>query len=489
MYSGLPSAEDARFPRAGHNGGVAGRVGWLVAFFRRAEPRGPAPSGWALAFDAAVAVGAAAGAVYEMAERAITQTVILPAPAVHGPLSGGLRPDGEKGGVLFFPAGPATHASAALLILAAMTALPLAARRLYPITVWLAIAAAIVLTHRFYVPPVALGTAVYAAYSAVTHSRYRNLAIAVVAVVTIAVAATLGPDLPRFPGRLTAIFAILPAAVAGLGIRELRRRLADSTARLRRATADAEAATRRALAAERARIASELHDVVTHNVSVMIVQAGGARKIMASSPADAEDALLAVEATGREAMTELRNLLGLLSPAADGRESGSGDSSPGAAAADTAATGAAADAGPRPGSGPAALRPQPGLSELHALIGRVSAAGLPVELRVSGEPRPLSQGADLAAYRVVQEGLTNVLRHAGRAAASVGVEWGEELVITVSDDGGGSGPGSGGGNGIPGRGLLGLRERLGLYGGELAAGPRPGGGWQVRAVMPAGTAS
>src|SRR5262249_38075511 len=137
------------------------------------------------------------------------------------------------------------------------------------------------------------------------------------------------------------------------------------------------------------------------------------------------------------------------------------------------------------------------------LIGRVSAAGLPVEVRVSGEPWPLSPGADLAAYRVVQEGLTNVLRHSGRAAATVGVEWGEELVITVSDDGGGGGgrpgdgdgaaggdgSGPGGGNGTPGRGLLGLRERLGLYGGELAAGPRPGGGWQLRAVMRAGTAS
>jgi signal transduction histidine kinase len=222
---------------------------------------------------------------------------------------------------------------------------------------------------------------------------------------------------------------------------------------------------------------------------------------MGSSPADAEDALLAVEATGREAMTELRNLLGLLSPAADGGESGSGGNSPGAvvagvdggvgspAAASTAATGAAAAAGPRPGSGPAALRPQPGLSELDALVGRVSAAGLPVELRVSGEPWPLSPGADLAAYRVVQEGLTNVLRHAGRAPASVGVEWGEELVITVSDEGGGSGPSCSDGSGTAGRGLFGLRERLGLYGGELAAGPRPGGGWQVRAVMPAGTAS
>jgi signal transduction histidine kinase len=514
MYPRLRGVEDARFPRAGHTGWVAGRIGWLVAFFRRAVPREPAPSGWALAFDAAVAVGAAAGAVYEMAERSITQTVVFPgAPGGPAAVGGLLRTARELGGAIILSPRP-PHASVAVLFAAALTALPLAARRVYPITVWLTIAAAIVAVHPSYVPPVALGTAVYAAYSAITHSKYRNLAIAMVAVVTVAVAATLGQELPRFPGRLTAIFAIAAAAAAGLGIRELRRRLADSTARLRRAAADAEAATRRALAAERARIASELHDVVTHNVSVMIVQAGAARKIMASSPADSEDALLAVEATGREAMTELRNLLGLLSPAADGREGGSGTCSPGAAAAGAgsdggfpaaAGTAAGAAAGPRPGGGPAALRPQPGLSELDALIGRVSAAGLPVELQVSGEPRPLSPGADLAAYRVVQEGLTNVLRHTGQAAATVDVEWGEELVIRVSDDGGGSGPGDwngaadgdgsglrdgdGGGNGPPGRGLLGLRERLALYGGELAAGPRPGGGWQVRAVMPTGTAS
>ena len=470
---------------------MAGRIGWLVAFFRRAEPSEPAPSGWALAFDVTVAVGAAAGAVYEMAERAITVAVVIPGgPVGTAPVLGLVGPARRLGGPVFLGL-PSAHASVAALIAAAMTGLPLTARRFYPITVWLAIAVAIVAVRQTYVPPVALGTAVYAAYSAITHSRYRNLAIAMVAVVTFAVAGNLGPVLPRFPGRLTAIFAILPAAAAGLGIRELRRRLADSTARLRRAAAEAAAATERALSAERARIASELHDVVTHNVSVMIVQAGAARKIMALSPADAEDALLAVEATGREAMTELRNLLGLLSPAADGRESGSGAVSPGAAAA-----GPVAAAGPRPGGESAALSPQPGLGELDALIGRVSAAGVPVELKVSGEPRPLSPGADLAAYRVVQEGLTNVLRHAGPAAATVGVEWGEELVITVSDDGDGSAPGDGngavgwdGGNGTPGRGLLGLRERLALYGGELAAGPRPGGGWQVRAAVPAGTAS
>jgi len=458
---------------------VAGRIGSLVAFFRRAEPRGAAPTGWALALDAAVAVGAAIGAVYEMTQRSqaragtATVTVVGSSAAVQHAIQAGLPL--SKIGRPLLTLVPA-HASLLMLTAAALTALPLAWRRLYPITAWLVIIAAIVIVQQDFVPKVALGTAVYAAYSAIAYSRYRNLAIAAVSLTTVTAAAEFGARFPQFqfPGRLTAIFVVLPAAAAGLGIRELRRRLADSTARLRRAGAEAAAATERALAAERARIAAELHDVVTHNVSVMIVQAGAARKILASSPPDAETALLAVEATGRDAMAELRNLLGLLSPAADGRE--------------------APAAGPRPGAGDrrAALLPQPGLGELDALIGRVSAAGLPVELRISGAGRPLSPGADLAAYRVVQEGLTNVLRHAGRAAATVGVEWGEQLVITVSDDGPGSGPAAGNDGshaGTPGRGLLGLRERLALYGGELAAGPRPDGGWQVRAVMPTGAAS
>jgi signal transduction histidine kinase len=285
----------------------------------------------------------------------------------------------------YTPAGiatiPATTPTAA--------ALPLAVRRLYPITVWLVIVAAIFAMHDN-VPPVAFATAVFAAYSAVVHSRYRNLAIAAVAVMTLAATATFADTLPRFPARFTALFAIVPAAAAGLGLRDLRRRLHDSAAQLRRATPEHEAATRRALDAERARIAGELHDVVTHNVSVMVVQAGAARSVLASSPAEAEQALLAVEASGRSAMADLRNLLGLLSPSGDD----------------------------------IALHPQPGLGELDTLIARVSAAGLPVQLRVSGTPQPLPPGADLAAYRVIQEALTNVLRHAGQAATTVSVEWG-----------------------------------------------------------------
>ncbi|MGH3300222.1 MAG: sensor histidine kinase [Streptosporangiaceae bacterium] len=427
---------------------MAGRPGELLAALLRAEPR-RTPSGWALAMDAAIGVGAAAFAVVEVA---------------------GAR-----------PLGPVA------LTVAALTGLPLAARRLCPTWAFLAIVTAIfwikfnetdqpvkrplgphvfLVIHEIPMPAIAFGTAVFAAYSAVAHSRHRYVAIGVVAVVTLSVTATFGSTLPQFPDQLTALLAITPAVAAALGIRTLRRRLSDSADRLRRATEEHEAATLRAIEAERARIAGELHDVVTHNVSVMVVQAGAARMAVASSPDEATGALHAIEASGRTAMAELRNLLGLLSPAGDD----------------------------------VALRPQPGLGELDELISRVSAAGLSVDLLVQGTPRQLPPGADLAAYRVVQEALTNVLRHAGRAATSVMVHWGELLVITVSDAGcGPSFPWEGAARGSvgsspglntePGRGLIGLRQRLSLYGGELDAGPRPGGGWQVRAVMPVGLAA
>ena len=404
---------------------MAARGNGLVGALLREESQTGA-SGWGLTLDAAVAVALAAVAILQVARDVGLERVVTPE------------------GTFTFATSP--HRATLVLTAAALTSLPLALRRVYPIGVWLTIVLAILLLQHETVPPVAFGTAVFAAYSAVVHSRYRNLAIVAVTVVTLAVTATFADTLPRFPGRLSALFAIVPAVAAGVGIRELRRRLNDSTARLSHAAEEREAATRQAIEAERARIAGELHDVVTHTVSVMLVQAGAARTVLASSPGEAEKALLAVEASGRAAMAELRSLLGLLAPADDD----------------------------------AVLRPQPGLGELDVLIGRVSAAGLPVELQVSGTPRPLPAGADLAAYRVVQEALTNVLRHAAGAATCVMVQWSERLVVTISDSGRGAA------SSPPGRGLLGLRERLSLYGGELEAGPRPGGGWQVRAVMPLG---
>ncbi|MFJ5310268.1 sensor histidine kinase [Streptomyces sp. NPDC088350] len=384
---------------------MAGLVKALAAFFRRAEPR-IAPSGLGMALDGVIAAGAAVAAATEAART-----------TSHGPVLG----------------------------LVAITALPLALRRVFPIAAWLGIIAAIMVVQQTTVPPMTLGAAVFAAYSAIAYSKYRNLAMASVVVVTLA--ATVYFPLPRFPGRLTAVLAIAPTVIAGLGIRELRRRLNDSAARLRRAANEQEAATLQAIEAERARISAELHDVVTHSVSVMVIQTGAARKMLNTSPGEAEEALLAAEASGRVAMAELRNLLGLLSPGQWDGES-------------------------------AALHPQPGLHELPALIARVSAAGLPVRLDVSGTPRSLPPGADLAAYRVVQEALTNVLRHTANAATAVTIHWGDELVITVSDNG----PGT---SGNWGRGLLGLRERLALYGGEFDAGPRAEGGFRVRAVLPA----
>ncbi len=423
---------------------MAGRPRGLLAALRQAEPR-RTPSGWALVLDAGLAAGAAAFAVVEVVT--------------------------------------AGHASPMAVVVVALTGLPLAARRLYPISALLVIIAAIcylkfgfgppqtvvLAPHIFMVvddvpvPAITFCTAIFAAYSAVAHSRHRYRAIAVVAAITLAVTATFGNTLPQFPHQLTALIVMVPAVAVALGVRQLRRRLSDSAARLRRTTEEYEAATVRAIEAERARIAGELHDVVTHNVSVMVVQAGAARMALVGSPDEAADALRSVEASGRTAIGELRNLLGVLSP-----------------------RGAKVE-----------LRPQPGLGELEELISRVSGAGLSVDLEVQGTPRPLPPGADLAAYRVVQEALTNVLRHASRAAASVVVHWGEKLVITVSNTGGprlgvgavaGPWP-AGAGTEQPGRGLLGLRERLSLYGGELDAGPRPGGGWQVRAVMPVGVAA
>jgi len=238
--------------------------------------------------------------------------------------------------------------------------------------------------------------------------------------------------------------------------------------RIRRMQAEHAAATRRALDEERALIASELHDVVTHNVSVMIVQAGAARQVLAADPAEATAALLAVEASGRAAMTELRHLLGLLSPA------GTGAGPDGGLVPDGAETGQD-------------LSPQPGLGQLQPLIERLATAGLPVELQVGGAPRALPPGLDLAAYRVVQEAVTNVLKHAGKPKTTVRLDYGEaDLVVEVADAGRlipavGPAPSEVPGSG---RGLLGLRERIALYGGELDAGPQPDGGWLVCARLP-----
>ncbi|MER7674903.1 histidine kinase [Kitasatospora sp. NPDC096128] len=222
-----------------------------------------------------------------------------------------------------------------------------------------------------------------------------------------------------------------------------------------------ESAASAAVDAERVRIAAELHDIVSHNVSLMVVQAGAAREVLATMPEEAAAAMGAVEAAGRDAMTELRHLLGLLAPAADGSE----------------------------GPEPEGFAPQPSLSRLSPLIDRFAFAGLPVEVRVSGEPRPLPGGIDVTAYRIVQEALTNALKHGDGVTAEVTVRYADHyLRVEVLN----SGPSVLSGAPAPtprqadgaGRGLLGLRERVAVYGGDLDARRRIGGGYRVRARIP-----
>jgi signal transduction histidine kinase len=263
---------------------------------------------------------------------------------------------------------------------------------------------------------------------------------------------------------LIAALAAVALAAAGLSVALIRER------RLRRQALqergwllerERETAAKAAVEAERARIARELHDIVSHNVSLMIVQASAAREVLASEPGQAAAALRAVEGAGRDAMTELRHLLGLLAPSASGEDE-------------------------------ADLTPQPSLSALSSLIDRIAFAGLPVEVRISGEPRPLPPGIDATAYRIVQEALTNALKHGDGVKAEVSVRYADHsLRIEVLN----SGPSVLAGRPAPdrpaqpkptgaGRGLIGLRERVAVYGGQLDARRRLGGGYRVRARIP-----
>jgi signal transduction histidine kinase len=250
-------------------------------------------------------------------------------------------------------------------------------------------------------------------------------------------------------GDYVGVLAIAAVAwLVGFAYHERNRRTAELTARAERAERERETEARAAAAEERARIAREMHDVVAHSLSVMVVQAGAAEAMLDADPERARRPLAAVQQTGRSALTELRRMLGVLREMAD--------------------------------EGPG-LAPQPGLSALDELARQVREAGLPVNVRVEGEPRPLPPGIDLSAYRIVQEGLTNALKHAGPATAEVVVRYGpRELELVVRDDGRGRGPSANGG----GHGLLGMRERVALYGGDLTAGPRPEGGFALAARLP-----
>jgi signal transduction histidine kinase len=260
---------------------------------------------------------------------------------------------------------------------------------------------------------------------------------------------------PRALGdRATLLVDVVVVAAAWLlGDGTRRRQQAVATARERAAELERarEELARRAVVEERLRIARELHDVVAHSMSIIAVQSGVGAHVLDSQPEEARKALAAVEATSRQALAEMRRLLGVLRQEAE--PSGS-------------------------------LTPSPGLAEVDALAADVARAGARVEVRIEGTRPELPLGLDLSAYRIVQEALTNVVRHAGPATARVRIRYAPDTVdIEVVDDGHGTGAGSGRADG---HGIAGMRERAALYGGSLDAGPLPDGGFRVAARLPVG---
>jgi len=258
---------------------------------------------------------------------------------------------------------------------------------------------------------------------------------------------------------LLTVFQTVPFALAwvlGDSIRTRRAYLAQLEERAARLEREREAQSKVAVAAERARIARELHDVVAHNVSVMVVQADGAAYVMDTAPEQARKALETISGTGRQALAEMRRLLGVLR------------------------TGEHQEGGE--------YVPQPDVEQLDDLIEQCRVSGLPVDFKVEGTPRPLPSGVELTAYRIVQEALTNTRKHGGpNTGASVRLVYFDDgLGLLVEDDGKGA-PHElyeeGGADGR-GHGLIGMRERVGMVGGTLDAGPRPGGGFRISALLP-----
>ena len=236
------------------------------------------------------------------------------------------------------------------------------------------------------------------------------------------------------------------AWVAGFAVRARAEQAEVAESHATQAEQERDAATRVAVAEERARIARELHDIVAHAVSVMVLQVGAVRHHLPDAMAQDRDALSSVEQAGRGALAEMRRLLSVMRRDGDGVE----------------------------------LAPQPGLDGLHSLVEEIGRAGLPVELHLEGERMPLPPGVDLSAYRIVQEGLTNALKHARASHAEVTVRYGpDEVGIEVSDDGTGATPSDGYGHG-----LIGIRERVRLYGGEMTAGRTNGGGFTLSTRLP-----
>jgi signal transduction histidine kinase len=333
-----------------------------------------------------------------------------------------------------------------LFVLVLFATLPIALRRRYPAEVFALTLSAAVISDLIGGPYQFVGALVglytVAAYVGRPRSIYAGAAAGILTVVT-----GLG-DSGSPAAESSAILAVFAASwLLGDNIRTRRAYLRELEDRADRLEREREESIRRAAADEHARIARELHDIITHNVSVMTVQAAAAGDVFDTQPGRVREALDSIELTGREALTELRRLLGRVRPEDGGTE----------------------------------LAPQPGLARLDALLEQVRAAGLHVDLTVEGEPRELPIGLDLSAYRIVQEALTNILKHAHASKATVHIRYEPDAIeLEVVDDGRGPAPDET----QRGQGIIGMRERAALVGGALRVGRAPGGGFAVDARIP-----
>ena len=349
------------------------------------------------------------------------------------------------------------NAGSVLLALAAT--LPLVWRRTHPVAV-LVVAAAVTVPHAMWMFPGAgpfLGmlAALYAVAAYGSTRAARVSLLAVLAAQPVAAALSDDPNFDSWGHVLVGVIFFGAAWVFGDSRRVRRLHIEMVEERAARAERERDEQARIAVRDERTRIARELHDIVAHSVSVMVVQAGAARRMTGRDPASAAEAAGQVEETGRAALRDMRRVLGVL-------RADEGDAS--------------AEQGARP-----AREPQPGMGDVTTLVTQCREAGLDVRVHTDGVVRPLPSGVELTAYRIVQEALTNTMKHAGPASAEVRVAYHPDaLTVVVADDGRGPGfePG-GGGHGLPG-----MRERVAVYGGELDAGAHPGGGFRVRARLP-----
>jgi signal transduction histidine kinase len=335
----------------------------------------------------------------------------------------------------------------------AVMVLPLFARRRFPFAApaayWL-IAAVLTFVDGLLIPfmvslfPVGMASAFLLGRLRDSRQGWTGLAIVLGGITTVVY---------NIPGHATPELLFIPVDfgiswAAGFALRERAEKAEAAEIRAIQAEREREAAARIAVAEERARITRELHDIVAHAMSVMVLQVGAVRHKLPDALAEDRDALRGVERAGRTALAEMRRLLGAMRR--DGDE--------------------------------AELVPQPGLDGLDSLLEEIGRAGLPVELHVDGDPFPLPRGVDLSAYRIVQEGLTNALKHARASDADVTVRYRpEELEIEVRDNGQGSATSDG-----LGHGLVGVRERVKIYGGEMTAGTATEGGFVLSTRLPVG---